>query len=136
MCLIIDKNLNKKYKPMIADKDLVCYKVLKQKGWLFKHFYSPYFDFEWKKNVEYTIEMNVSVITHGEHFVKKGFHAFINKELIDFRCIPCFITTCDGKTKPLKQILVECIIPKGSEYYIGKNNDIVSNKMKFVKILK
>ena len=32
-------------------------------------------------------------------------------------------------------IVVECTIPRFSFYWIGDNNDIVSNKLKYVKIL-
>ena len=32
-------------------------------------------------------------------------------------------------------VVVECTIPRFSLYWIGDNNDIVSNKLKYVKIL-
>lgn len=32
-------------------------------------------------------------------------------------------------------MVVECVIPRFSLYWIGDNNDIVSNKLKYVKIL-
>lgn len=32
-------------------------------------------------------------------------------------------------------IIVKCVIPKFSFYWIGDDNDIVSNKLKYVKIL-
>ena len=32
-------------------------------------------------------------------------------------------------------VVVECVIPRFSLYWIGYNNDIVSNKLKYVKIL-
>ena len=32
-------------------------------------------------------------------------------------------------------VVVECAIPRFSFYWIGDNNDIVSNKLKYVKIL-
>lgn len=33
-------------------------------------------------------------------------------------------------------VLVKCIIPKGTLYFIGKNDDIASRKLKYVEIIK
>lgn len=42
---------------------------------------------------------------------------------------------CAEDYRYLGTIVVKCIIPKFSFYWIGEDNDIVSNKLKYVKIL-
>lgn len=37
---------------------------------------------------------------------------------------------------PIYHFIVECVIPKGSEYYLGKNNEIVTNCITLNKIIK
>lgn len=158
MCLRIDENEHTKrtkektniaFKPKTAKKDIVCWKYLefsKEGG------KSPFQDFIWKKDrMEETEMLNVN---GNINTVDKGFHGFTKKnEIYNFRIerlvthtsVPdnaiMFSNTSDSDTHVThERVSVEpnakMIIPKGAKYYLGENNNIVSNKMKLVEMLK
>ena len=104
MCLRIQSTLK------TADEDIVCYKVL-QKNMRSYH----YSDFIWEIGKTYSTKMDTIDISTKMNainingFVEKGFHSYSSlidakrEYFQDFR--PC--------------IIVECIIPKDADYYIG-----------------
>lgn len=57
----------------------------------------------------------------------EGLHSIINKDIAKI------IADYFSVSYPTE--IVECIIPRFSFYWIGCDNDIVSNKLKYVKIL-
>lgn len=57
----------------------------------------------------------------------EGLHSVTNKNVAKI------IADYFGVSYPTE--IVECIIPRFSLYWIGDNSDIVSNKLKYVKIL-
>lgn len=61
-----------------------------------------------------------------KHVMRQGLHSC--KAEYQARLIAHFNKECNP-------IVVECVIPKFSLYWIGDNNNIVSNKLKYVKIL-
>jgi len=94
MCLKIQSTLK------TADEDIVCYKVL-QKNMRSYH----YSDFIWEIGKTYSTKIDTTAIG----VVKEGFHSYRDLDdakreyFADFK--PC--------------IIVECIIPKDSHYYMG-----------------
>lgn len=62
----------------------------------------------------------------NEYRMHEGIHS--NTKLGQARVIASYF-------RELNPIIVKCVIPKFSFYWIGVDNDIVSNKLKYVKIL-
>lgn len=60
-------------------------------------------------------------------------HYSMNKRLHSFTS-KYFATTVAQNNK-CNRIVVECVIPRFSFYWIGNNYDIVSNKLKYIKTL-
>lgn len=63
--------------------------------------------------------------THLYYHINKGLHSFIAK-------YPAITT---AQINGCGRMVVECVIPRFSLYWIGNNYDIVSNKLKYIKIL-
>lgn len=55
----------------------------------------------------------------------KGLHSFIAK----------YPATAVAQINGCNRIVVKCVIPRFSLYWIGNNYDIVSNKLKYIKTL-
>ena len=119
MCLITN-NLHK----YIAEKDIVCYKVVYLQG---KEIISYWFDFPYELNRKYTIPVLQPIPTpNGNIIIEKGFHSYRN------------IYTAKGDIwlslmELLPKVIVKCIVPKGSEYYIN-SKEMVSNQIIIVEI--
>ena len=113
MCLIIDSTKHKKlfgfYLPKIAWKDIPVYKTLSHynSGKIKTPYQSHPVIFHKKKAVLRSI-----LIPYNEE-VSKGIHAYI-KNTVSY---------------PSHCKLHKAIIPKGSLYYIGKYDEIVSTKL-------
>lgn len=112
MCLIIDKTKHKKlfgfYLPKIAKKDISVYKVLYYSD---NSIYTPHQHCHIKFHKNKAILGSILIPYNGK--VSKGIHAFREE-------IPLY-------SRSYK--IHKAIIPKGSLYYIGVNNDIVSTKL-------
>ena len=119
MCLYIK---NVKYDsiddtiPLIARKDIICYKRLKPLG--HGYFKTPY------REVTVKIGTFMSVDSFGLCFnrVDRGIHGYTSKK------------RASGETDR-NEVMVKCIIPKGTEYFRGVYDDIVALKMKLKKII-
>lgn len=125
MCLYI-KNTHKKntkgiYIPNIATKDVICYKWLDKTE---KGFKTPFRNVLVKIPSVMKAKLGISR-WFGHQRINKGIHAYVKKKEIS--------TDLRGEDDA---ILVKCIIPKGSKYFEGTNNDIVANNMKLIKIIK
>ena len=133
MCLTIDKtehtetmrygNYKKLPKPLIADKDIPCHKFLK---YVRNHdYYTPYIvakvefnedgiailesDLKGKKKYPFGYKY---CSFDKEHYIYEGIHSYCNN-------IICFVN----------HICFNAIIPKGSMYYYGDDNDLVSDTL-------
>ncbi len=111
----------------IAEKDIVCWKILKQSGRRDGIFYSIFQSFEWKRNVLYRTILTTSKVAYHSiddlyipNCIEKGFHAYRNREL------------ARGLTDFRLEGVHKCIIPKGSRYFQNKE-EIVSNQMILIK---
>lgn len=131
MCLTINKIFKtkkqaKEYssKPLIAKKDIIVYKVLR------KNNTSRYKRFKFKKGYQYTNDkFGFSYYDYYKYYdsykpiiklwklsIEEGLHSCIDKNSTNQHN--------HGDSK-----IIKMIIPKGSEYFLGKRGDIVSNKL-------
>lgn len=113
---------------LTADRDIVCYKVLcfKDGRWV-----SPYvgFDYtEYVNNLGLVFEDKVEPNINWELKIY-GILNF-NEGFVHFYTDP-FIAKCSLVEKNYG--LFECIIPVGTEYSLGKYDDICAKKFKFVR---
>ncbi len=117
MCLLTN-NLHK----YIAEKDIVCYKIVYLQG---KKIISFWFDFPYELNRKYTTQVLQPIpVPNGDIRIEKGFHSYRNlytaKRDVWFSLMESLV-------------IVKCIVPKGSEYYIN-NKEMVSNQIIIVEI--
>jgi len=120
MCLKTKRFFSKKF----ATKDIVVYKHLRGDG---KIFSTPYRDVKVDVPSIVTSQLKREKLGYyckfWETTISKGIHSFKSKE----DCI-------DDAREEGSQYVVECIIPKGSFYYIGDFNAKVaytSNKLRY-----
>lgn len=125
MCLYF----NKKYhgenpEPRIAEKDIYVLKMLdkpKENKDGSISFPSPYMSFEYEMNTTYNSIFSIEKdYFENEFHVHKGLHAFTQHSFDINDHYNIFIA----------------VIPKGSLFYIGKNDDIVSNQLRLQYVLK
>lgn len=116
--------------PLIATEDIVCYKVLKQyKNCRKKIYETPYQDFKVKLGAHYYQEgkkfqikkISASYYSGPALEIEEGLHSWQNlskaKESVGYSSY-FYI-----------KVIVKCTIPKGSEYYIGINEDYCSDNL-------
>lgn len=114
--------------PLVADKDIVCFKILIPVD---SKFITPYRDFIFSTNVIVKDEAEEHV---GEIFgmteVSSGFfHTFTTKERVLEE-----VKTLQGKLpKGTKLKVFKAIIPKGSAYYVGQRSDMCSKALIIVE---
>lgn len=105
----------------LALTDKICYKFIKYdyKG----RYVTPYQDF--RVSIGKTYESKIRKTSFNE--IEEGLHSFANYE------------DCKGKANTFYNcVVVKCIIPKGSWYYIGKFSNYKSyssNRLKYVEII-
>ncbi len=126
MCLDISNSREK----LIADKDITCYKVLVAKKYLFgliTKYRTPYYIAKVKLGRTYKSEISI-IDECGSILIEKALHSFKFKSQAEKEA---------SEHMPTWKI-VECTIPKGSEYYIGEFDyycSYASNKLKYGKII-
>lgn len=128
MCLIVNKTWKslktaKKSSIPVAKEDIKVYKLLQKRTNL-----SPYQMAKYEKGKLHESPIiryiRVSLFPHGCYYkVEQGLHAY--------RTIEKAKSRFSYQERYCK--VVEMIIPKGSKYYIGTNDDIVSNKLYWPK---
>lgn len=122
MCLDLKEGQRKR--ASIAEKDIKVFKMLVRDG---RKLVSPYQFTEYKLNKLYESKLVKEVREHeyGGYSVNRGLHAFVNLEYAKFKI--------QGNNS---RAIYNAIIPKGSMYYLGNNNDIVSNQLKVTRKVK
>lgn len=119
MCLITN-NLHK----YIAEKDIVCYKIVNLRD---NKIISYWYDFIYELNKKYTIPVLQPIFRkNGNIRIEKGFHSYRNLYIAKYYI-------CYDMFNLLPEIIVKCIVPKGSEYYIN-SKEMVSNQIIIVEI--
>ena len=134
MCLFTEER-----EPRIADRDITCYKIVSVRG---GKYYTPYVKRRIQKR--YIIGRDL-YCAHGELNIKNcsnAFyvaHRFANNNQF-FAIGKGFIHTCGGTAEEAfkhvgsDQQLFECIIPKGTEYYVGYEGYVLASKViRFVR---
>lgn len=129
MCLTLNSDSEIK----IAEKDIICYKILREDSEVYA--ISPYFDFEYIVGATYKINKKLK-IRFGDNyegddskFVEEGFHSFERlQSAMDFLYSRRkFFSRCR---------VYECVIPKGATVIYGRFCEfsaIVSDVIKVVK---
>lgn len=105
--------------PLIAKKRMIVYKSLSRHG---KKFVAPYYYMEYKEGEHYYQEGN----KFGLRFYKANNQWRVSIEHGLHSCL-----TRDKAGRMSGDIVVEMIIPKGSEYFINSNGCIVSDNLIF-----
>lgn len=107
-----------------AREDIKVYKIL-NKNRLFNIYKSPYQCTPYILNKEYTSVLcdSISHITERVFIVEEGLHTFLNKDDAIKHCL-------GGSSS---WVVCEAVIPKGSKYAIGVQNDVVSNRLIVIK---
>lgn len=117
MCLMVLPGC----KPEIAQEDITCWKNVRMFG----------YD-EWMAPVRGTFHNYDEVLTACDrlrmarytmygvynYVIEVGFHAYTNIDVAEYK-----VNLYKTRT------LVECTIPKGAEYCLGANDEIVANRM-------
>lgn len=114
--------------PLVADKDIVCFKILIPVD---GKFITPYRDFTFSTNVVVKDKEEEHV---GEIFgmteVSSGFfHTFTTKE----RVLEEIKTLQRKLPKGTKLKVFKTVIPKGSAYYVGQRSDMCSKALIIVE---
>lgn len=131
MCLTINtdihtervryRNFKKMPKPFIADKDIYCFKYLTRSGNFDIKFFTPFFCEE--------VVFDAKGMAVMESDVKKRKYPFsIWSEVLNEYNVDNGIHSYTTQT-PMAAIVFDAVIPKGSMYYIGQDNDLVSEKL-------
>jgi hypothetical protein len=118
MCLY-----TKQWESKIAEEDITCYKALT------KDLKSPCFGQQYKldkliksklvRNPDDYIALNDTIINEGLHTYKDKCDAI---DTVHFRWF-CVNNWTNEVHEVYAPVVVECIIPKGSEYYIGEDRE-------------
>lgn len=125
MCLI-----SKDKEKHIADKPIKCYKCLTEK------MQSPCYNLKYEFGS--TIKSKFTIKRYKECIkVEQGLHTFktLNRAIknsIENKFYWFNVITNEYVMTP---IIIECVIPENSTYYIGNNGDLVSDKLIIQKVL-
>lgn len=126
MCLYVIKQHSKIEKLFHeAQKDITVYKKFELKETEESiEFLSPYFESRYELGKSYHIDydriINGAVNSDSSWIVNNGIHAYRTKK----RALYCSYKS---------EVIIPCIIPKGSLYMLGKFNEIVSDTIKMPK---
>lgn len=135
--------------PIIADEDIECFKLVLQDE--SNTIYSFYNEFIYELNKLYKTEINlVKSFNNKFNNILEGFHSYSNKVKYEINnnfnnTLKLYIFTNKTRinltniyskysyilTKNIsaKLVIANCVIPKGSTYYINENKEIVSNQL-------
>lgn len=107
--------------PFIADEDLIVYKVLIERylttydgnnyktSLIHPRYVSPFLGYYYEFNRLYkTVLMPMALPFNNNFIIEEGFHYYLDLEQLEFI-----------KSKyPMGHILIKCIVPQGSEYFL------------------
>lgn len=133
MCLVLTQ-----LKPKIADKDIICYKlVVKKANGIYNSLYRKF---------EYTIRRNYKIPETEKCILKENrfgvkileegvFHSFAREvdAFIDYQEQANILIS--HYHFPMILSIIKCVIPKGAIYYIGSTNNMLSYASSQIKIL-
>ena len=116
---------------VIADEDITVYKILR-KTYANGHYLSPYQNFGYELGKENQSKLVRIEYESGKTVIEEGLHTFVRRDEAQ-----CNITLSGRHSE--EYVIVECIIPKGSRYYVGKwgffnFESIASDTLRTVKV--
>ncbi len=114
MCLTIDITHHRFNQSFVAEAPIVVWKLLTPSSQTDRYVYPPYYSFRYEFGVEYSSE-----IGRRGYSVYEGFHAFYFNGTPRMRRIK---GTYNVRVYP-------CVIPKGAKFFIGKDSEIVSDRL-------
>jgi hypothetical protein len=139
MCLTVNESFKSSYaarkyskKPLVAEQDILVYKILRKitnktphqlytfkQGYVHYRFGPQKFKFNFGKKHVYYPKPNPGLRAEMKYIieVRDGLHAYQNKAEATIRLWRS------------RTVIHKMIIPKGSEYFIGDNGDIVATKL-------
>lgn len=136
MCLNIKLNehtLKSAPNPKIATADLVCYKIVhtrkdyKRNSKKKRVFESEYQHFKYELKKEYKAEF---AFASNNKAINNGLHSYRTNVIL---------SKAGGLTESerngVQLVVLKCIIPKHTPYYIGDNGDLCSNKLITIAVL-
>lgn len=141
MCLILLEGCHPTLHPLIAKEDIICYKVLEEMD--NGSFRTPYryviisnnvLSSEYFQNVPTRVQDGNFAIKENNFYssnfkIEKGIHSFKTLETAKEEIF--ILNTCLQGAE--FYIVKEAIIPKGTKYWIGHNNELCSEKIVFTE---
>lgn len=122
MCLRINSQIHPNLQPLVAEEDIMVFKVLEHKKYEWKTPYRNKRVFFFFGKAKLHAKLNVE----NDEYVDKGIHSCLRSST----AASILLSNCDdGK-------VFTAIIPKGAEYFIGRWGDVVSNKLIIYKTTK
>lgn len=131
MCIEILSSDNKNLEPNVADSDITCYKIMRciNRGDIlitpFRHWIANInkpLVADYLGSAEWNDVFNIWRVEHGIHTLQT---------LVD---VDHYISLYNHLFTIDDTIIYECIIPKGTKYYIGCGGDYCSERIEFVKM--
>ena len=133
MCLLINQ-----LEPKIADKDIICYKlVVKKANGIYNSLYRK-FEYIIRRNykISETEKCVLKENRFGVKILEEGvFHSFVREvdAFIDYREQANILIS--HYHFPMILSIIKCAIPKGAIYYMGSTNSMLSYASSQIKIL-
>lgn len=136
MCLIKDKKHHPFNRPLIADEDIVCYKQLYLN--CANMLVTPCIDIPVsikciQKNKRKRVPFKAEIV-HKFRFVWRHVLGFSN--IVEDGFIHTFSSAIPLHNLFWSDRVFKCIIPKGTKYFIGEDEDYASEQIIFVEQLK
>ena len=130
MCLIKDKGFHPYNRPLIAKEDIICYKKLQQIG---DTYFTPCTYIQVPiECIRDKVPFKAQILSEFK-FIWKHILGFSN--LVEDGFIHSFQTfQTDNGRRGYKTF--KCVIPKGTEYFIGRSNHFASTEIIFLEEIK
>lgn len=124
MCLTVENKYHPKNKPLVAEQDIYTLKISRVND---DDKPIAYFKkCEQKYGLLPRVKIDKNINFFDEIKIHTGYHSLLTGFTISI------ITDYFDCTES-KKIIILCRIPKGTKYYIGNNNDIVSERLELIQ---
>ena len=132
MCLIVKTAYHLAHKPLIAERDITCYKILftyEESG--NKKYITPYRSTEVLSNTLIADRFQINISSYykrvdlGIHSFQTYYKALSERDYLN-TSLPLF-------PKLDKYVVKKAYIPKGTKYWIGENEEFCSERIVFTE---
>lgn len=123
---------------MIADKDIPCAKIMEK---LTGKLRSLYYGKNYKLGETYSMESEIAVchhyydsFGHVQYEIDEGFHSYRPDicRIYKNNVFELFVNECFDSMLMPTDVIVDCIIPKGTVYYENEAGELVSERIKII----